>query len=162
MASTRNAGASAGSARASTTAAAKLVAAWPDGKAAVDGVVTSTSIPSNVSSGRRRSVASFRPDAARSASSTTAGTANAMLGRRSQTATATPSAIHSRPCVPAYVRPTKSGSSQSTRCSTIHRSTRSSSEIDQGVVTVVVTVTVWRVAATGTIVRVCVVAPSGV
>ena len=34
--------------------------------------------------------------------------------------------------------------------------------VDQGVVTVVVTVTVWRVAATGTIVRVCVVAPSGV
>ena len=64
--------------------------------------------------------------------------------------------------MPAYVRPTKSGSSQSTRCSTIHRSTRWSSEINQGVVTVVVTVTVWRVAATGTIVRVSVVAPSGV
>ena len=35
-------------------------------------------------------------------------------------------------------------------------------EVGQGVVTVVVTVTVSRVAATGTIVRVCVVAPSGV
>ena len=34
-------------------------------------------------------------------------------------------------------------------------------EGNQGVVTVVVTVTVSRVAATGTIVRVCVVAPSG-
>jgi hypothetical protein len=33
---------------------------------------------------------------------------------------------------------------------------------DQGVVTVVVTVTVWRVAATGTIVLVSVDAPSGV
>ena len=35
-------------------------------------------------------------------------------------------------------------------------------ELTQGVVTVTVTVTVWRVAATGTIVRVWVVTPSGV
>ena len=87
----------------------------------VDGVDTSTSIPSNVSSGRRRSVAALIPDAARSASSTTAGTANAMLDD---------------PPLETLV------------------------ELTHGVVTV--TVTVWRVAATGTIVRVSVVAPSGV
>jgi hypothetical protein len=123
-ASARKTGASGGTAKERTTAAAKLVAACPEGNDAVEGVVTRTSIPVNVSSGRARSVASLRPDAARSASSRTPGTTKATLGRRSQTATAIPSTIQSSPWVPAYVRPTKSGSSQSMRCSTIQRSRR--------------------------------------
>ncbi len=111
-ASTKIAGASAGAATERTTTAAKLVAAWPEGNAGVDGVVTSTSIPWSVSSGLRRSVACFKPDADRSASTTAAGTMTATQGRRRATAKTIPSPIHSSPCVPAYVRPTNSGSSQ--------------------------------------------------
>ena len=149
-------GASRGTETARTTAAAKLVAAWLEGNDELSGVRTSGSTPS-ACSGRARSTALLeRTRGEVGERRRRQGRRAKIHGRRSQSAIAAPSASQTSPKVPAYVRPTKTGSSAPTRWPTIHRS-RLLVGADQGEVTVVVTVTVTRVAGTGTTVctRVC-------